>query len=107
MTKFLKSIVGKITRKSSFHLFSIYSFTSLKIYTYILFFFSPVFFRMFVTDQGSVWSCGWSADGQTGVGHYNNTDRITKCVGDIVGENIIKLACSADCVLALNGNLFF
>lgn len=57
---------------------------------------------MFVTDQGSVWSCGWSADGQTGVGHYNNTDRITKCVGDIVGENIIKLACSADCVLALN-----
>lgn len=62
---------------------------------------------MFVTDQGSVWSCGWSADGQTGVGHYNNTDRITKCVGDIVGENIIKLACSADCVLALNGKLFF
>ena len=59
--------------------------------------------RMLITDQGSVWACGWSADGQTGVGHYKNTDRITKCVGDIVGEKINKVASSADCVLALNG----
>jgi hypothetical protein len=63
--------------------------------------------RMFISDQGSVWACGWSADGQTGLGHYNNTDRISKCVGDIVGEKVIKVTSSADCVLALNGINFF
>jgi len=61
---------------------------------------------MFISDQGSVWACGWSADGQTGLGHYKNTDRISKCVGDIVGEKVIKVASSADCVLALNGIIF-
>ena len=58
---------------------------------------------MLINDKGSVYACGWSADGQTGVGHYNNTERLTKCIGDIAGEKIVKIACSADCVLALNG----
>lgn len=56
-----------------------------------------------MTKKGEVYACGWGADGQTGVGHYRNTDRITKCVGDIAGEKIVKISCSADCVLALNG----
>lgn len=59
---------------------------------------------MFLTDGGAVYACGWSADGQTGVGRYDNTERITKCIGDIQGERITKVACSADCVLAVNGN---
>lgn len=58
---------------------------------------------MLISNSGSVWACGWSADGQTGVGHYRNTDRITKCVGDIVGEKIVDISCSGDCVLALSG----
>ena len=62
---------------------------------------------MFISDKGSVWSCGWSADGQTGLGHYNNTDKISKCTGDIVGEKIVKISCSGDCVLALNGNAHY
>ena len=61
---------------------------------------------MLINDKGSVFACGWSADGQTGVGHYNNTERLTKCIGDIDGEKIVKLSCSADCVLALNGSCF-
>jgi len=63
---------------------------------------------LFITEKGSVFSCGWGADGQTGLGHYRNTDQISKCVGDIVGENIVKIACSTDCILALNdkGHIF-
>ena len=58
---------------------------------------------MFITEKGSVYSCGWGADGQTGLGHYENTDKMTPCIGDIQGENIVKVSCTADCVLALNG----
>ena len=27
---------------------------------------------LFLTQNGKVYACGWSADGQTGLGHYNN-----------------------------------
>ena len=27
---------------------------------------------LFLSQNGKVYSCGWSADGQTGLGHYNN-----------------------------------
>jgi len=57
---------------------------------------------LFITEKGSVYSCGWSADGQTGLGHYHNADKVSKCKGDIEGENIVKVACGSDCVLALN-----
>ena len=67
------------------------------------FLFIHFFNSLLINDKGSVYACGWSADGQTGVGHYNNTERLTKCIGDIAGEKIVKIACSADCVLALNG----
>jgi alpha-tubulin suppressor-like RCC1 family protein len=59
---------------------------------------------LFVTEEGARYSCGWGADGQTGLGHYNNTDRVSRCVGDIQGVKIVKVSCAADCVLALSGN---
>jgi len=59
---------------------------------------------LFVTEEGALYSCGWGADGQTGLGHYNNTDRVSRCVGDIQGVKIVKVSCAADCVLALSGN---
>lgn len=62
---------------------------------------------LFITKNGTVYSCGWGADGQTGLGHYNNEYRPTIVEGDIKGEKIIKVVSSADCVLALNGKLFF
>ena len=55
-----------------------------------------------VTQSGAVWGCGWGADGQTGLGHYNNSHRLTRLGGDISGERIVKVSCAADCVLALS-----
>jgi len=56
----------------------------------------------FLTDKGELFSCGWGADGQTGLGHYNNSGELAKVKGDLDGEKIVKVASAADCVLALN-----
>lgn len=58
---------------------------------------------LLLTQNGKVFSCGWSADGQTGLGHFNSTDRWCQVLGDIENEKIVKLATKFDCVLALNG----
>ena len=60
---------------------------------------------MVLTEKGQVFSCGWSADGQTGLGHYDNQESMEKLKGDIDGEKIVKVACVADNVLALNSKL--
>lgn len=62
----------------------------------------------FISESGAVYSCGWGADGQTGLGHYNNTYEPRLVEGDIKNEKIVKVACTADCVLALNdkGEIF-
>lgn len=54
-------------------------------------------------DDGKVLACGWGADGQTGLGHYNTVDTLTRVGGDILSERIVKVATNTDCVLALNG----
>jgi len=63
-------------------------------------------FSLFITKTGKVYACGWGADGQTGLGHYNNESQPTIVEGDIKDEKIVKVVSSADCVLALNGKLF-
>lgn len=55
-----------------------------------------------ITEDGSVYSCGWGADGQTGLGHFNSQAHFTKVKGDIASENIVKVASRADFVLAVN-----
>lgn len=57
---------------------------------------------MFITKSGQVYSCGWSSDGQTGLGHYKTTHIPSLVEGDVKGEKIVSLSCAADCVLALN-----
>lgn len=57
---------------------------------------------IFITKSGKLYSCGWSADGQTGLGHYNNHPKPSLIEGDIKNENIVKVSCVGDCVLALN-----
>jgi alpha-tubulin suppressor-like RCC1 family protein len=57
---------------------------------------------LFITEEGSVYGCGWSADGQTGLGHYENTDCPSRVNGEIQGEKIVKIASVGDCTLALN-----
>lgn len=62
----------------------------------------------FITESGAVYSCGWGADGQTGLGHYNNQHTPDLVQGEIKNEKIVKVSCAADCVLALNdkGEIF-
>lgn len=62
---------------------------------------------LLLTENGKVFSCGWGADGQTGLGHFNSTGEWTQVLGDIEDEKIVKLACKFDCVFALNGNYVF
>lgn len=50
-----------------------------------------------------MYSCGWSADGQTGLGHYKSVSEPSQVGGEISNERIIKVAGCVDCVLALNG----
>ncbi|KAJ8955396.1 hypothetical protein NQ318_003494 [Aromia moschata] len=57
---------------------------------------------MAVTEDGCVYSCGWGADGQTGLGHFRNTPEFTRVKGDIESEKIVRLSCRSDFVLALN-----
>lgn len=57
---------------------------------------------MFITETGSVYSCGWGADGQTGLGHYNSQHIPQLVEGDIKHEKIVKVSSAGDCVLALN-----
>ncbi|GIX86018.1 RCC1-like G exchanging factor-like protein [Caerostris extrusa] len=63
---------------------------------------------LILTISGKVYSCGWSADGQTGLGHYNNQYKPCLVKGDIEGEKIIQLSCAGDCVLAVSdeGDVF-
>lgn len=63
---------------------------------------------LFITESGKVYACGWGADGQTGLGNYDNRSTPTAVIGDITTEKIVKVASTGDCVLALNnkGELF-
>ncbi|XP_046945367.1 RCC1-like G exchanging factor-like protein isoform X4 [Lynx rufus] len=63
---------------------------------------------LFLTDKGEVYSCGWGADGQTGLGHYNITSVPTKVGGDLAGVHVVQLATYGDCCLAVSaeGGLF-
>ena len=63
---------------------------------------------LFLTDTGELYSCGWGADGQTGLGHFENQFKPSKVRGDIEGVEIVKVSTRADTVLALDksGNVF-
>ncbi|RWS22394.1 Williams-Beuren syndrome chromosomal region 16 protein-like protein, partial [Leptotrombidium deliense] len=63
---------------------------------------------LFLTEEGNVYSCGWGADGQTGLGHFNNVGIPTRVKGDIEGEKIVSLSSTGDSVLACNekGDVF-
>lgn len=74
------------------HLQLLFMYFSLTLYNSIL-----------LTETGEVYTCGWGADGQTGLAHYQNEYRPSLVKGDLAGQRIIKVACAVDCVLALSG----
>ncbi|EHB17074.1 Williams-Beuren syndrome chromosomal region 16 protein-like protein [Heterocephalus glaber] len=59
---------------------------------------------LFLTDRGEVYSCGWGADGQTGLGHYNVTSTATKLGGDLAGVEVLQVATYGDCCLAVSAD---
>ncbi|XP_053610034.1 RCC1-like G exchanging factor-like protein [Plodia interpunctella] len=63
---------------------------------------------LYLTSSGKVYSCGWGADGQTGLGSYEAQATPARVRGDVTSERVVKLASAADCVLAINdqGELF-
>ncbi|KAM6466404.1 RCC1-like G exchanging factor-like protein isoform 2-T2 [Liasis olivaceus] len=63
---------------------------------------------LFRTEKGDVYSCGWGADGQTGLGHYNIVSVPTKLGGDIAGVRITQVTTYGDSCLAVSetGELF-
>nr|XP_054756595.1 RCC1-like G exchanging factor-like protein [Lytechinus pictus] len=63
---------------------------------------------LFLTEDGHVYSCGWGADGQTGLGHYEDTSTPQRLEGDIKDEHITQINTLADCCLAISdkGELF-
>uniref|UniRef100_T1J6W7 RCC1-like G exchanging factor-like protein n=1 Tax=Strigamia maritima TaxID=126957 RepID=T1J6W7_STRMM len=63
---------------------------------------------VFLTDEGKVYACGWGADGQTGLGHFESRWQPGLVKGDIGNERIVHLSSSGDCVLAVsdNGDVF-
>jgi hypothetical protein len=62
---------------------------------------------LFLSENGEVFACGWGADGQTGLGHFSSEWQPSRVLGDIEGENIVKVSSAADCVLAINGEYSF
>lgn len=63
---------------------------------------------LFLTDKGEVYSCGLGADGQTGLGTYENVGPPEKITGELAGQKVVHVSGSADTVLAVteDGNLF-
>lgn len=63
---------------------------------------------LFLSNTGELYSCGWGADGQTGLGDFENHWNPKRLEGDLKGCNIVKVASTADTVLALDceGNVF-
>ncbi|XP_058020279.1 RCC1-like G exchanging factor-like protein isoform X2 [Ahaetulla prasina] len=63
---------------------------------------------LFRTEKGDVYSCGWGADGQTGLGHYDIMSAPTKLGGDIAGVHITQVTTYGDSCLAVSesGELF-
>ncbi|XP_058856930.1 RCC1-like G exchanging factor-like protein [Acipenser ruthenus] len=63
---------------------------------------------LFLTDTGNVYSCGWGADGQTGLGHHRVSSQPTVLRGDLVGVRVRQVVSYGDCSLAVSqeGELF-
>ncbi|KAG5283936.1 hypothetical protein AALO_G00021190 [Alosa alosa] len=63
---------------------------------------------LFLSETGTVYACGWGADGQTGLGHYDKASCPVMVTGDLAGVKVQQVASYGDCSLAVstNGQLF-
>ncbi|XP_017315585.1 RCC1-like G exchanging factor-like protein isoform X1 [Ictalurus punctatus] len=63
---------------------------------------------LFLTESGSVYACGWGADGQTGLGHHNKAAFPVPVGGDLEGVKVQQVSTYGDCSLAVSteGHVF-
>lgn len=63
---------------------------------------------LFLTAEGAVYSCGWGADGQTGLGTNRSQGIPQRVNGDLKGVHVVRVAGTVDCILAVSdsGDLF-
>ncbi|XP_030648384.1 RCC1-like G exchanging factor-like protein [Chanos chanos] len=63
---------------------------------------------LFLTETGTVYACGWGADGQTGLGHHNMASCPMAVGGDLAGVKVQQVTTYGDCSLAVSsdGHLF-
>lgn len=63
---------------------------------------------LFLAEKGTVYSCGWGADGQTGLGHYGDEMIPHQVHGCLDGRLVKQISASTDCSLALttDGTVF-
>ncbi len=54
-------------------------------------------------SEGRLLTFGWGSDGQLGRGDYESRSDLDYVNGELEGEKVVKVATSADCVLALTG----
>jgi len=64
------------------------------------------FLKLFNIEEGEIWSMGWNADGQLGVGNDKDSN-VPVLVESLKGEKIKKISSKLDFVLALSGPFFF
>ena len=57
---------------------------------------------LFLTEDRKVYSCGWGADGQTGLGTTEKVYKPTRVEGDLKGKKVVKVSTFADTCLALD-----
>ncbi|XP_073336032.1 RCC1-like G exchanging factor-like protein isoform X2 [Pagrus major] len=59
---------------------------------------------LFLTETGKVFSCGWGADGQTGLGHHRVSSSLEEVGGDLCGVEVKQISTYGDCSLAVSSD---
>lgn len=57
----------------------------------------------FLLNDGRLYSCGWSDDGQTGTSCHGNVTTPTEVIGDEMTVGVRDVQCSADSSIAITG----
>ncbi|XP_048590690.1 RCC1-like G exchanging factor-like protein isoform X2 [Nematostella vectensis] len=63
---------------------------------------------LLLSCDGKVFSCGWGADGQTGLGFFDDAVKVSQLEGELSGVKIKDISSAVDCCLAVSedGDVF-